>query len=167
MKRRSSRLVSATSATLALLVCVVTVGGCANQPQREIGWCTIGGGVGGAVLGGALGIGLGGYKGLDNCCHEDSVAKAVVFDVVGVTGGLVLGAVAGHYICDPIVSPPAMAQSSTPMTDTTLPSGPSSPISSGTGANPAASAGMAAPASLAAPASPPAATTPPAPSGVH
>lgn len=167
MKRRSSRLVSATSATLALLVCVVTVGGCANQPQREIGWCTIGGGIAGAVVGGAIGIGIGGYKGVDNCCHQDSVSEAVAANVVGVSVGLVGGAVAGHYLCDPIVPPPELAQSSTPMTDTTLPSEPSTPISSGTGANTAASAGMAAPASLAAPASPPAATPPPAPTGAH
>ena len=71
-----------------------------------------------AVVGGALGSGIGGYKGLDNCCHHDSEEEAVIADTTGVAGGFLLGGVIGHYVCDPIVEapPPPPASAAVPAT---------------------------------------------------
>ncbi len=118
MKPRSGSLRSATSVTLAALVCVATVMGCANQPKREVGWCALGGAAIGTVVGGALGIGIGGYKGLANCCHHDSETTAVISDTMGVAGGFLIGGVIGHYYCDPVVEapPPPPASAGVPAT---------------------------------------------------
>ncbi len=118
MKLRSGSLRSAASVTLVALVCAATVMGCANQPKRQLGSCAIGGAVVGTVVGGALGIGIGGYKGLDNCCHHDSESEAIIADTTGVAGGFLLGGVIGHYACDPIVEapPPPPASAAVPAT---------------------------------------------------
>jgi len=106
MKPRSGSLYSAAKVTIAAMACAATVMGCANQPKRQIGWCAAGGAAIGTVVGGALGIGIGGYKGLANCCHHDSETTAVISDTTGVAGGFLLGGIIGHYACDPVVKPP-------------------------------------------------------------
>ena len=118
MKLRSGSFCSAASVTLAALVCAATVMGCANQPRRPLGMCAIGGAAVGTIVGGALGIGIGGYKGLDNCCHQDSETEATIADTTGVAGGFLLGGIIGHYACDPVVEapPPPPASAAVPTT---------------------------------------------------
>lgn len=106
MKRRRPGFSSAAGLSLAMLVVVAAVSGCTTQ-RREIGWCTVGGGVAGALVGGAIGIGIGGREGVANGnSHDNSTTTAVIADTAGVVGGLALGAVIGHYACDPIIHPP-------------------------------------------------------------
>ncbi len=128
MKLRSDSLYSAAKVTIAAIACAATVMGCANQPKRQVGWCAVGGAAVGTVVGGALGIGIGGYKGLANCCHHDSETTAAISDTLGVAGGFLIGGVIGHYACDPVVEAPPPP----PMVASPTPPAPAAPAASGT-----------------------------------
>src|ERR1035437_4589350 len=75
------------------------VSGCANlSAPRRWGACAVIGSVAGAGAGAGIGIAINENTG----DHENNVAWAT-----GLGGaGAVLGAVSGHYICDPIIQPP-------------------------------------------------------------
>jgi OOP family OmpA-OmpF porin len=61
-------------------------------------------------LAGGIGGGLGG-RALEPD-EEDSDRGPIIAG--GVVGGLIIGAIAGHLICDPVVPPPALAQAPPP-----------------------------------------------------
>ena len=75
------------------------ISGCANMQQpRRWGTCAIVGGLLGAGAGAGIGVAINENSG----DHENQVAWST-----GLGGaGAVLGALAGHYICDPIIQPP-------------------------------------------------------------
>ena len=73
------------------------VSGCANQPQRRFGWCAVGGGLIGLAAGESVGW---------VTTHRGDNEEVTIGTTTGIAGGLVLGAIAGHYICDPVVQPP-------------------------------------------------------------
>src|SRR5258708_2059597 len=85
--------------SVAACAVLLTVSGCANLSQpRRWGTCAIVGGLLGAGAGAGIGVAINENSG----DHENNVALAT-----GIGGaGLVLGALAGHYICDPIIQPP-------------------------------------------------------------
>ena len=92
----------------AALTAVVAVCGCANQmawlrQPREWGDCAIGGGVLGAFIGGGTGAGIAlgtGPKG------DDRSDEAIPAAIGGAVVGAGLGTLIGHYVCDPIITPP-------------------------------------------------------------
>jgi outer membrane protein OmpA-like peptidoglycan-associated protein len=100
--------------TAVLVAMVFLLAGCAQrfqqwedslQQPREWDGCAIGG----ALIGAAVG-GISAYFTADNTggdTNRDTV-KAVYVPIFTVVGGG-LGAVAGHYICDPIIPPPPPA----------------------------------------------------------
>jgi OmpA-OmpF porin, OOP family len=88
------------------VIVLAFLSGCANiqQPRRWDG-CAIGG----AILGGAAGAGIGlgianavGRSG-DNVFNEER-GTAMWASAIG---GAVVGTLLGHYICDPLIQPPA------------------------------------------------------------
>jgi OOP family OmpA-OmpF porin len=92
--RISSYLLPAV-AGLALLL-----SGCAQQ--REVGWCTFWGATAGALVGAAAGSGIGvASKGSDG-----SRSRVIAGGLAGAGIGALVGGVAGHYYCDPIVEAP-------------------------------------------------------------
>ena len=96
MKAKFTRwfVVSSTLLTLVLAGCADL-----NQP-RYWGDCAIKGGVLGAFIGGgtAAGITLG-----ENASDGTKVGASLG----AAAGGAVLGALIGHYLCDPLIQPPA------------------------------------------------------------
>src|SRR3984957_6911324 len=109
MRQSFSRMISTLGgvsvAKMKNWVCVAACGvlftasGCANlSAPRRWGTCAIVGGLVGAGAGAGIGVAINENSG----DHENNVALAT-----GIGGaGLVLGALAGHYICDPIIQPP-------------------------------------------------------------
>src|ERR1700722_20710529 len=81
---------------VAACVVLLTASGGANLSQpRRWGTCAIVGGLVGAGAGAGIGVAINENSG----DHENNVALAT-----GIGGaGLVLGALAGQYICDPII----------------------------------------------------------------
>jgi outer membrane protein OmpA-like peptidoglycan-associated protein len=98
--------------TVALVAMVFLLAGCASfqwedslQQPREWDGCAIGG----ALLGAAAG-GIGAYFGANQTGGDTDRSKVeAVYTPIGVIVGGGLGAVAGHYICDPIIPPPPPA----------------------------------------------------------
>ena len=101
MKKRYGGFVSGVIITTGIALCAAAISGCANQPQRSIGPCAVGGAVVGTLLGAGAGVGIE----YGNKAHPSSDNTAA-----GAGGGAAIGAVlgftAGHYLCDPIIPPP-------------------------------------------------------------
>jgi outer membrane protein OmpA-like peptidoglycan-associated protein len=99
--------------TAALATVVFLLAGCAQfsqwqeslQQPREWDGCALGGALAGAAIGGITSYFVADQTGGDT--NRDNV-KAVYIPIFTVIGGG-LGAVAGHYICDPIIPPPPPA----------------------------------------------------------
>src|SRR5580704_18994761 len=91
---------------VAACAVLLTVSGCANlsTPRRWDG-CAIGGAVVGGVAGAGIGLGIANAVGRsgDNVFNEER-GTAMWASAIG---GAVLGTVVGHYLCDPIIQPPA------------------------------------------------------------
>ncbi len=104
--------------TIAVLVLTVAISGCANQAPRNYGAC----GAGGAVLGALAGAGAGLALEYNNKSHPTR-ANAAAAAGGGAAIGAVIGLVAGHELCDPLVPPPPPAPQpmATPMPMAALP----------------------------------------------
>jgi outer membrane protein OmpA-like peptidoglycan-associated protein len=99
--------------TAALAAVLFLMAGCVQitqwedslQQPREWDGCAIAGGLAGALIGG-----ISSYFVADQTGHgtDRSNVKAVYIPIFTILGGG-LGAVAGHYICDPIIPPPPPA----------------------------------------------------------
>ena len=84
----------------AVVGVALLLSGCAQQ--RELGWCTVYGATAGALIGTGAGFGVGeASEGKDG-----SRSRIIAGSVAGAGIGAVIGGVAGHYYCDPIVQPP-------------------------------------------------------------
>jgi len=102
MKNRSrSSYLMVAPLGLALLLA-----GCARMEQpRELGWCTVAGIAAGAAIGAGAGYGVGeASKGDDG-----SRSRVIAGSLAGAGIGAIVGGVAGHYLCDPIVQPPPVS----------------------------------------------------------
>ena len=90
------------------LVCALTVAlvasGCSTH--RRWGMCALGGGLLGATAGG-VGAGVIRFNSQDHGVASDRTTAAA--STIGAATGGVIGAVLGHYICDPIEEPVAQA----------------------------------------------------------
>ena len=81
------------------VVALSLMSGCANMhQQRRWGTCGLVGGLLGAGAGAGIGVAINENTG----DHENMIAWTTSLG----GAGLFLGAEAGHYLCDPIVSPP-------------------------------------------------------------
>jgi outer membrane protein OmpA-like peptidoglycan-associated protein len=99
--------------TAALAGVVFLIAGCAQiqqwqdslQQPREWDGCALAGGLAGALVGG-----ISSYFAAHETGHgtDRSTVEAVYVPIFTIIGGGV-GAVAGHYICDPIIPPPPPA----------------------------------------------------------
>jgi OOP family OmpA-OmpF porin len=98
MKRRSSLMIMIPAGFAMLLA------GCANQQPREWwGRCSVGGAALGALVGAGPGYAVGNaVKGSDG-----GTSREVAGAVAGAGIGALIGFVAGHYVCDPVIQPPA------------------------------------------------------------
>jgi outer membrane protein OmpA-like peptidoglycan-associated protein len=75
--------------------------GCANLGQpRYWGDCAIGGGVLGAFIGGGTAAGV-------TLSENSSDGVKVGASLGAAAGGAIIGAIIGHYLCDPLIQPPA------------------------------------------------------------
>jgi outer membrane protein OmpA-like peptidoglycan-associated protein len=100
------------TAALAAVVCLMA--GCMEisqwedtlQEPREWDGCALGGALAGAAIGGISAYFVADRTGGDG--SDRSNVKAVYIPIFTIIGGG-LGAVAGHYICDPIIPPPPPA----------------------------------------------------------
>ena len=102
MKNRSrSSYLIAVGLGLALFM-----SGCARLEQnRELGWCTVAGIAAGAAIGAGAGYGISeSTKGSDG-----SRSRIIGGSLAGAGIGAIVGGVAGHYLCDPIVQPPPVS----------------------------------------------------------
>jgi len=113
----SSRLSTSTAALVGLAFVLCLTSGCANMPERRWDGCAIGGAVAGAILGGTAG-GVIGQESQGRHTHSDD--RALIAGA-GAAVGIALGAVAGHYLCDPVVEhaappppPPPVAEAPPP-----------------------------------------------------
>lgn len=99
--------------TAALAAMVFLLAGCTQiqqwedtlQQPREWDGCALAGGLAGALIGGITSYFVADQTG--GGTNRDNV-KAVYIPIFTILGGG-LGAVAGHYICDPIIPPPPPA----------------------------------------------------------
>jgi outer membrane protein OmpA-like peptidoglycan-associated protein len=97
--------------TAALAGVALLLAGCANMSQslnepREWDGCAFGGALAGALAGGIGAFEIADHTGGSGA--DRSNVEAVYTPISAVVGGA-LGAVAGHYICDPIIPPPPAA----------------------------------------------------------
>ena len=84
---------------------------CSRLPERQWGRCAvIGGAIGAAVVGGSA-AGIAEATGPKNDNRTD---EAVPAGLIGAVVGGGIGALAGHYLCDPIVQPPVPAPTPPP-----------------------------------------------------
>jgi OOP family OmpA-OmpF porin len=88
-----TRLIAAGVLSLSLLA------GC-GQP-RALGRCAVGGAIVGGVVGSAAGAVIG-----NRTNHDSGAGPAVAGGFLGLATGGLLGGVAGHFICDPYLTPP-------------------------------------------------------------
>jgi outer membrane protein OmpA-like peptidoglycan-associated protein len=95
----SSRLSASTAALVGLAFVITLTSGCANMPQRRWDGCAIGGGVAGLILGGTAG----GVMGTEFQGHHVNSTDRALYAGAGALAGAAIGALAGHYICDPVV----------------------------------------------------------------
>jgi outer membrane protein OmpA-like peptidoglycan-associated protein len=99
--------------TAALAGVIFLMAGCAQiqswqdslQQPREWDGCALAGGLAGAAVGGIGSYFVAHYTGHGTDRSNVEAVYVPIFTVIG--GGL--GAVAGHYICDPIIPPPPPA----------------------------------------------------------
>ena len=102
--RLKSRLLNAVAGIAGAALIASGLSGCANlQKPRSWGTC--------AVVGGLLGAGVGAASGIviaDNTAgrHHSDQDTRVYAGVGGAAIGAGLGALAGHYLCDPVIPPP-------------------------------------------------------------
>jgi OOP family OmpA-OmpF porin len=102
--RLKSRLLNAVAGIACAALIASSLGGCANlQKPRSWGTC--------AIVGGLLGAGVGAASGIviaDNTAgrHHSDQDTRVYAGVGGAVVGAGLGALAGHYLCDPLIPPP-------------------------------------------------------------
>ncbi len=82
----------------AALVVAVATAGCGNRPP---GPCALAGGLIGATLGG-----VGGGVGTFNIGKDPNNGEVAGGAAAGLVAGGLIGAIAGHYICDPEEAPP-------------------------------------------------------------
>jgi len=99
MKRRSTGVGIPIVAALSLLLAA----GC-GYPARQWGACTAVGAVAGGIVGGVAGAAIGNESGT-----QDGARRLGSGLAVGLVSGAIIGGVAGHYICDPVIKPPAPA----------------------------------------------------------
>lgn len=85
-----------------LVYCLVAASGCSDlTQQREWGKCT----VAGAIIGAAA-TAVGGVELANNTGSGDRSNERVAYGLGGAAIGAIVGGLAGHFICDPIVQPP-------------------------------------------------------------
>jgi len=73
------------------------------MPERRWDGCAIGGGVIGLILGGTAG----GVIGTEFQGHHVNSTDRALYAAAAAAGAAAIGAVAGHYLCDPVVEHPA------------------------------------------------------------
>ena len=83
-----------------------TLAGCSREAVARHPWghCSVLGGVAGAVVGGGGAAGVAYATGPDGDHRHDEAGTAAM---IGVLVGGILGAIIGHYTCDPETPPPA------------------------------------------------------------
>ena len=118
----SSRWSASTAAVVGLVFVLSLTSGCA-MPERRWGSCAVGGGVVGAILGGTAG-GVIGTE--DQGRHVNSTDRALTAGA-GAAIGMALGAVAGHYLCDPVVEHPTPQPTPAPVAEAPPPPPPPPP----------------------------------------
>ena len=103
--RLKSRLLNAVAAVASVALFASSMTGCAwLQQPRHWGSCALIGGALGAGAGAAIGIVIvDNTQGKHSNSSNDSRAWA---GGGGAVGGAILGALAGHYICDEVIVPP-------------------------------------------------------------
>ncbi len=115
---------SATTAWVVGLVFVLSMAsGCANMPERRWDGCAVGGGVAGLILGGTAGAV--GYQ--ENSGHHVNSADRALWAGAGAAVGAGIGALAGHYLCDPVVEHPTPAPPPPPVAEAPPPPPPPAP----------------------------------------
>lgn len=94
------------SKSIALLtsgaLCVVTLAGCASQKPRRWDGCALAGAVLGGAAAGGIGLGVANAVTRVNCCGGAPDPWVWTFAAAGAA----LGTLAGHYVCDPVITPP-------------------------------------------------------------
>ncbi|MGD0073514.1 MAG: OmpA family protein [Candidatus Binataceae bacterium] len=93
------------------------------MPERRWDGCAIGGGVAGLILGGTAGAV--GYQ--ENSGHHVNSTDRALWAGAGALVGAGLGAVAGHYLCDPVVEHPTPAPPPPPVAEAPPPPPPPPP----------------------------------------
>ena len=104
MKLRPPRSIrNRTLATCLALGLVTAISGCSTQapPPRHWGTCGLAGGVIGTAVGAGAGLGIA----FLNKAHPNTEQLAAP-TAGGAAIGAIIGAVAGHEICDPLIPPP-------------------------------------------------------------
>jgi OOP family OmpA-OmpF porin len=92
-----------TRLTILALTVALTASGCATH--RHWGMCAVGGGLLGATAGG-VGTGVIKFNAADNTPSDRTMAG---YTAAGAAVGGIVGALLGHYICDPVEEPVAQA----------------------------------------------------------
>src|SRR5579862_2482054 len=120
----SSRLSASTAAVMGLAVVLLLTSGCSYMPNmpnvgnRRWDGCAIGGGVAGLIIGGTAGAVI--YQ--ENGGNHPRSSDRALWAGASALGAGLLGAVAGHYICDPVIEaappppppPPPVAEAPPP-----------------------------------------------------
>src|SRR5438105_12268066 len=102
--RLKTRLIKSATTIVGAVFLASSLSSCAYLRQpRSWGAC--------AIVGAALGAGAGAASGIviaDNVRgHGDTSSDAKTFaGIGGAAAGALIGGLAGHYICDPIIPPP-------------------------------------------------------------
>lgn len=93
-------LSAATAALVGLVFALATLSGCA-MPERRWGGCAIGGGIIGTMVGGSVGGVIADKTGPKNDARNE---ERVVGALAGAAAGAAIGTLAGHFLCDPVVT---------------------------------------------------------------
>jgi OmpA-OmpF porin, OOP family len=118
------RLTSKFRGSVAGIAAVALMGGvlagCSQEAMKTRPWgrCAVAGGALGGALGGAAGAG-GKYAANPSDDKDDALGVAAIGSAVV---GTILGAVIGHYYCDPVVTPPRATPPTTTATVAPAPS---------------------------------------------